>query len=112
MALTTLVHVFAGGPEIYVPVRQSALPGDIVATLSVVWHAISLLLAGLALALAWLWRHENPALAWFMAVLQMGFAALFLGYGIADLGTVLQMPQWTIFLASAAFVVFGLRRKR
>jgi len=42
MAVTFLVHVFAGGPELYGPIRESSLSMIEKSTWSVVWHFTSL----------------------------------------------------------------------
>mgnify|MGYP000165061992 CR=1 FL=1 len=112
MAATTLIHIFVGGPEVYVPLRQSAMDDLVVSVMSVVWHAISVLLAIMAVGLAWLWRNQNPAMAWFIAAIQIGFAVLFLCYGWIDLGTLWPMPQWIIFLVGPLLILCGLRRAR
>lgn len=112
MALTTLVHLFAGGPEIYAPLRDATLAPVVVSTLSVVWHMISLLLGLYTVALFWLWQRSNDHLAVFICAGQIAFALLFVTYGIADFGSVLPLPQWTIFALTAAFIGLGLRKSR
>lgn len=110
MALTVMVHVFAGGPEIMQPVRASdlaPLPGAVV---HVIWHFVTLLLALMAAALVFLWRMSNPPLAVLLIGINLGTALIFLAYGVALLGTVWPMPQWIIFLAVAALITLGLRR--
>lgn len=111
MGLTTLIHIFAGGPEVMDPVHASTLPALVIAVLSVVWHAITLLLALFTVALVWLITHDNRPLAALMFALQIGFAALFLGYGLSHLGTVWPMPQWIIFLVVPAMMLMGQRSR-
>lgn len=107
MGLTTLVHLFAGGPENYGPLRESAL-GDVSrSTLSVVWHMVSLVLLLQTLALGELSRRPNPPLWWLTLAGMLGFAALFVGYTLADFGALFALPQWTVFLATAALMIWG-----
>ena len=104
MALTTFVHVFAGGPESYAPLRASNLPAVTNATLSVAWHVITWFLVLFTIGLAWLSRTANIALAVFIAAAQLGFAAIFIGYGIADFGNLTALPQWIVFLIVPALM--------
>ncbi len=107
MLLTFFVHVFGGGPEVYTPVRGSDLPIGLVSILSVIWHAISVILLVMAAAYGWAALHPNGALIWTMATIQIGFAGLFIYYGITDLGTVWPMPQWAIFLLIPTVAAIG-----
>jgi hypothetical protein len=54
--------------------------------------------------------HRNPALAYVMVAVQVGFSALFVYYGLALLGTLWIMPQWTIFLTITVLTTIGARR--
>lgn len=111
MALTVLVHVFAGGPENYAPLRASddALPEIARSVLSVVWHAITVILIGFAVTLFILVRRENAGLFWLVLSIQLGFAFLFLVYGIADFGSLWPMPQWIIFSGIPVLMLMGRR---
>jgi hypothetical protein len=111
MGLTTLVHTFLGGPEINAPIRASTtLAPEMISVLTVVWHIVTANLAILTLALAWLARHPNTALANVLLAMTLSYVALFVGYGLADLGNVTTMPQWTGFAVIAALIVLGQRR--
>jgi len=98
MAVTFLVHVFAGGPELYGPIRESSLSMIEKSTWSVVWHFTSLQLLLVSIVLFYLSRDPNNALFTFVFATAVGFAALFMGYGMIDLGSVWPMPQWRIVL--------------
>lgn len=111
MGLTFVVHVFGGGPEIHVPIQASELSEYLRAISAVLWHAVSVILAVFALAYLWAAKNNAPALIWQMTVIQLGFAALFLWYGIALLGTIWPMPQWIIFLLIPAVSLIGQRRR-
>ena len=110
MALTCWVHVFVGGPELYVPLRASNLSGVESASFSVIWHFVSMQLLFLAVALFYLARYRNGALFNFVLVTLVGFGLLFLGYGISDLQNVLLMPQWIICAVVAGLMLWGARR--
>ncbi|UZD90444.1 hypothetical protein [Cognatishimia activa] len=108
--VTLSVHVFAGGPEIHVPIQASELSEYLRAVSAVLWHAVSVVIAGFALAYLWAAKHDTPAMIWQMIAIQLGFAALFLWYGATLLGTIWQMPQWIIFLLIPLVSIVGLRR--
>lgn len=110
MALTTALHVFGGGPDFYAPLRASTLDPTVVSGYSVIWHAITLILAAFAVALAWLSRHRNAGLFWMVLGLQLGFAALFAVYGLVDLGSPWPLSQWIIFTVIPALMYIGWRR--
>ena len=112
MALTVIAHVFGGGPEVNDIVSASGLPPTVRALSSVVWHGITLMLVLATLALAYLATHDNPAMEAFLGLWQLGLAALFIGYGIMQLGTVWLTPQWTVFITMPLLTYIGSRRRR
>jgi len=93
MALTFGVHVFAGGPEIHVVIQASELSENLRAISTVLWHAVSVILAVFALAYLWLARNNNKALSIVLGATQLGFATLFLWYGTTLLGTICRCPS-------------------
>jgi hypothetical protein len=108
--LLDLVHIFLGGREIHRPMLASHWPEPAKAVWSVVWHAVTAVMAlgGLALiAAAFL-----PSQAFALSVLPIGLflsvAGLFIGYGLIRLGTVRILPQWVAFLAISVLAVIGL----
>ena len=111
MAATVALHVFSGGPEFADPFRVE-LPNDHLRAMALVlWHAVTvvlIVLAGTYLALA---RGPNRALLWASSALQLGWAALFLGYGLGLLGQVTSLPQWVIFLAFPLLAHLAERRR-
>jgi len=111
MFATTLIHIFPGGAEIYDPLRASKLSVEVRSTLSVVWHGISIILFAFGCGLYWISRQYNPALAGFITLTQLGFAALFIGYGIADTSGIFTLPQWTIFTTVPLLMWFGHKRE-
>jgi len=107
--LTTGVHVFLGGPEIHLPIQESNLAPPVRAVAAVVWHAVTVILFVFGGACAWLARNPNPPLAWTLVAVQLGFVALFIGYGMTLLGNLTVMPQWIIFSLISAVIAMGVR---
>ncbi len=112
MGLTTLVHVFAGGPEVHTGLLAAVSDPGLAAFVSILWHFVTVFLGVATLALAWLARHPDPALEATLAALQIGAAALFIFYGAIQLGTLWLMPQWVIFLLIPLLTRIGQRGVR
>jgi hypothetical protein len=110
---TAALHVFGGGPEFLQPALDSGLPAVWKAGFSSIWHQITafLVLNGIFLIAASIRPGMTAGVLPLVAVQNLAFAGLFLGYGLAQLGTPLALPQWIIFLAIAALllVAIGLR---
>ncbi|NOX72361.1 MAG: hypothetical protein GXP03_01610 [Alphaproteobacteria bacterium] len=111
-AVLVPAHIFGGGIEIHLPVLATELAPDIKAVITVVWHAISLiliintaLLVGAAFRKPW-----GPVAAWIVAAQYAGFVALFVVFGVIRLGNLTQMPQWIGFLLIVVLIGIGLRR--
>lgn len=112
LCVTAAVHVFLGGPEIHHVVQATdALPIEIRAISAVLWHAVTVVLLVLATGCLWLIGHPNPPLANVMIAVQLGFAGLFVFYGMARLQTLWIMPQWIIFLLIPAVMGLGMLRQ-
>ena len=104
------VHVFAGGPEIHVPILQSELDPLVKGVGSVVWHAITAFMLLNGLALMWLaTKSGQEAMGWLVVAQFTAFAGLFIAYGLARFGDVFTMPQWIGFLVISAIAAWGLR---
>lgn len=111
MGLTLIAHIFGGGPEVIDVVMASDLP-DVVRMLSaVVWHIVSITLAVFTVGLVYLAGTENRPLELMMAAVQIGFVALFLGYGIFGLGNITEIPQWTVFVLMPVLTFIGSSRR-
>lgn len=109
-ALTAVIHVFVGGPEVIGPLRQARIDPVAAAVLMVVWHMVTLLLCAAALALAHLTWHRNVAMAVLLTGLMAGTAVIFIAFGLSRLGSLWPMPQWSVFALLAALIALGLRR--
>ncbi len=112
--LTLFAHVFGGGPEIHVPVLESGLSPELKAILSVVWHAVTavLVINSVAFFLAAKSNATEKMLVVFVSIQYLAFAALFIFYGITHLGTLVSMPQWSVFLLMPALALAGLRPRK
>lgn len=110
MSVLFFVHLFIGTGEVLTPIQNSALGPDLIAITSVIWHAISLLLACFAAALFWHAKWPNRPLMWGVTLINLGFAALFIFYGATMIGSVFDpMPQWIAFLAVAGLSLWDDR---
>ena len=107
MTLTVFVHIFMGGPEIMPPVRSAKLPRHVRAVMDVIWHGITVVLICIAGGLFWLTWNQNPPLLWTLSAIQVGFAGLFIWYGVRQLRNVYMMPQWVIFLGVPVLSLWG-----
>jgi Protein of unknown function (DUF2867) len=110
---TAALHVIGGGPEFHQPALESALSQNWKAAFSTIWHEVTamLMLNGLALIFAGLALRKNQLALGLIMSLNVAFAALFFGYGVARLGTPFALPQWTLFLAISACVFAAFRCK-
>ncbi len=91
---------------------QAALADQgLAAFAAVLWHAVTVVLAVLAAGLWVLAQRHDPAFEAVLSAIQLGFAALFVFYGLTRLGALAPMPQWIIFLAIPALTRFGQSRK-
>ncbi|MBT2131388.1 hypothetical protein [Aliiroseovarius lamellibrachiae] len=111
MFATFLAHVLGGGPEIHAPIQASDLSPYLRAISAVIWHAITIILLVFSVALAGLIKYPNRALERVIIAIQLGFASLFLFYGMRLLGNVIDMPQWIAFMLIPAVMVIGRRGK-
>ncbi|MCF6232888.1 MAG: hypothetical protein L3J36_07310 [Rhodobacteraceae bacterium] len=109
MSVTVLIHVLMGGPEIMMPLRESGLHPVIRAVMDVIWHAITLVLICMAVALFWLAWNPNTALLMIVSAISVGFGVLFIWYGLTQLQSLWTMPQWIVFLGVPALAVWGAR---
>lgn len=108
--LLDLVHVFPGGREIHRPMVASHWPEPAKAVWSVVWHAVTAVMAlgGFSLIVAAFLPEYALALSILPLALFLTAAGLFIVYGLTRLGTIRVLPQWTAFLVISALGLIGL----
>ncbi|MBU4529407.1 hypothetical protein [Hoeflea sp.] len=99
MAATVAIHVFLGGPEVHDPMLAVVTDTKLNAFVSVLWHAVTVVLITLTGGLAVLSFRRDLAMEAVLSGLQIGFAALFIASGLIRLGNLTDMPQWIIFLS-------------
>ncbi|MGH1331689.1 MAG: hypothetical protein ACRBBK_12470 [Paracoccaceae bacterium] len=112
MTATIFLHVIGGGEEVHVPMQAGGLSPFLAAFAAVLWHAVTVVLIIMALALFWLARHPNRPLALALIGLMLGWSAVFILYGAVRLGDLWQMPQWTIFTTVPALMIWGLMMRK
>jgi len=112
MTLTLGVHVIAGGSEVHAGLQAVPMSDGLSAFAAILWHAVTVNLAVFSLALFWLAFHPDPALALTISAIQIGFAGLFIWYGLTRLGSVLPMPQWSVFMLVPLLTLWPLRRSK
>ncbi len=108
--LLDIVHIFPGGREIHRPMVASHWPEPAKAIWSVVWHAVTAVMAigGVALIAAAFLPEQALALSVVPIALFLSAAVLFIVYGLIRLGTVRVLLQWTAFLVISALGLIGL----
>lgn len=112
MAITFFIHVFSGGPEVHAPLQSALVDEGLAAYAALLWHAVSVVLAVLAAGLWILAQRNDLPLEAILSAIQLGFAGLFVFYGLTRLGSLQIMPQWIIFLVIPALTRFGQSRRR
>lgn len=105
-------HTFMGTFEILVPMREAGMDPLLNSFVAVIWHLISVALAGFALLHIWLWRRPEQMVAWALVATYAGFVGVFLYYGISDLGTVWLMPQWLFFVICGGLLLVPLLKRK
>jgi hypothetical protein len=107
---TMLGHVFWGGPVFHQPALESAMSAHWKVAFSTVWHEITglLFLNGMFLVFAALIPRKNLLTLWLVFLLNMAFACLFFGYGVARLGTPFVLVQWLAFVSISGSVGMAL----
>lgn len=107
MAITAGIHVFAGAPEINVPIQASDLPLILRAISAVLWHAVTLQLLVFTAALLWVAKHPNRPVSLLIASICLCYAALFLAISTTMLHSPWPLPQWLLFTPLAALTLWG-----
>jgi hypothetical protein len=103
-ALTALVHVFVGTPEIHQPLLSSSLPQPISLLLLACWHLVSVALAVSSAALLWAALPANRGRAKSMvlavSVMWLLFGLVFVAIAVSFQGVrgLAMLPQWGLLL--------------
>ncbi|WP_322892285.1 hypothetical protein [Yoonia sp. 72] len=110
MGPTVLIDVFARGADL--PLQTALHVPELAAFAAVLWHAVSVVLIVLTYGLWVLAQRRGLAFKFVLSGVQVGCPAMFLLYGLRRLGTVIDMPQWMIFLIIPALTRFDESRER
>lgn len=112
--ITIGLHVYGGGKEVHQPILSANLTTILKAYTSILWHAVTVVLAinSAGLILLAFKPFQFKGLGLLISLQYLAFAGLFIFYGISKLGTLFSMPQWIIFIILAALTLFGTRREK
>jgi len=112
-ALTTVIHVIGGGQTVYSPLLATQSSAELGAYVSVLWHGVTaaLFLIAVTLGIAAIKPQNRQALGWVAIFLSAAFFAVFVGYGLSELGNLTVMPQWSVFLLICALAIIGVTRR-
>ncbi|WP_424983915.1 hypothetical protein [Maritalea sp. S77] len=112
--LVAAIHIFAGTPEIMVPLAKIEMPTVIFAIMDVMWNQVSLLLIIVGLAL--LFAAKRGALSMdmvlFINVIYVGIAIIFMIAGLFYLQSLWPMPQWILFGLIALVAQIGWHKQK
>lgn len=117
-AFTTLVHLFAGTPEIQGPLLGSSLPQPVILMLFLCWHLVSVTLGFSALALLWsaypTGLARAGALPRFISWLWIlfGLVCVAVALALAGPGGMLVLPQWVLLTPVGVLGLLGERGRR
>ena len=107
--LTTLIHLFAGGREIAVPLLESRDIQPVPKyTMYYAWHLVTIMLFVMAVTFGHSAIDQTQTvLAFYTTMLAISFMLLSLGFVVWKKQKFWQMPQWFLFLVIAIFGVAG-----
>jgi hypothetical protein len=107
--VTFALHTFVGGPQFARPLLAARdLPRIPKLTMYFCWHMVTVLLLGMAIALAYGAFVPNPALTIAMIALSLAFTVLSLGLVFGFRVSALHLPQWVLFLVITLLATAGL----
>lgn len=112
-ALTTAIHIFAGGSDIAAPLLASTLADEPRLTLYAVWHmaTVALAISAVALYVAALPLHAAAAryMVLFISALWCAFGIVFLIIVAVqpESGWLFRLPQWLLLLPVGLLGLWG-----
>jgi hypothetical protein len=109
-ALSVLIHVFGGGPEIAHPLLRSKDISDVSKFVNYYcWHLVTMTIA--AMAAGFIWASIDPTqtgLAWMWTVMAVLFTLWSLALIKWKQQKLFHMPQWTLFGVISVLAVAGM----
>ncbi len=111
LALLAL-HIIGGEFVVHRPLLQSTLSIELKAFSSVLWHVVTAMIAFNTAALFWIVRQQqNQKPLALLVTAQYGATAIvFMSYGMLRHGSLLPMPQWSLFLLTTFLILVALRK--
>jgi lipopolysaccharide export LptBFGC system permease protein LptF len=112
LALTGVVHVAMGGPEVYDPLNAVSPSAELALYLALLWHFATAFFVLGAIGMVWasFGAGSRRQTAVGVALLMLAMGGLFFIFGISHLGEVWTAPQWVIALVVGALVFWPQRR--
>ncbi len=109
--ITLFLHLIGGGEEVHIPILKGGLSEELNAYVSIIWHTVTTMIVINSVVLFIASRRKELAqpLVWLVVAQYLSIAALFIIYGIARMGSIFIMPQWSFFIAISTVALFGLR---
>ncbi len=110
-ALTLGAHIIGGGKEVHLPMLGSPLSPLLKGYASVLWHMVTVvLLTDTIVLILTLAGRNTEGLLLLILMQSIGFAALFVWYGLRRHNNITTMPQWIAFVGIAGLIAGGLNR--
>lgn len=108
--LTTLIHIFAGGPSVARPLLAAADIDEVAKmTNYYCWHLVTITLAAMTVAFAYAALTPGEvALATMWTIIAAAFAAWSVALVVWKRQKALDLPQWTLFVVIAGLGAMGL----
>lgn len=108
--ITTLIHIFAGGPAVARPLLRAADIDDVAKlTNYYCWHLVTITLAAMTVAFVYAGlAPDEMALATMWTIIAAAFALWSVALVIWKRQRALDLPQWTLFAVIAGLGALGL----
>ncbi|WP_228974636.1 hypothetical protein [Streptomyces sp. DH12] len=112
-AVTTVIHVIAGGRSVVRPLLGSEVAAEPRRTLHVVWHMVTadLLISSVALLALAFAAAPSTALVLFIAAQYLAYSVVFVTVALAAdwPRPLLRLPQWMLLLPVGVLALLGSR---
>jgi len=108
-ALTTLIHIFGGGPAVAKPLLDSALDDEAKYTNYYCWHMVTIVIAAMAICFFLAARRpESFQLGVLATVLSFAFGIWSVALVIGKKQGFFTLPQWALFFPIGIVGAVGL----
>lgn len=109
LALTALIHIFAGTPMYLDGIAQAGLTGEVGGLAVALWHLTSTILVLLVVGLGWAIRASHQAgVPILVAVwtICLAFFVIMLGVDVSTGSVISPLVQWTLFVPPLILLPF------